>query len=73
MKARFARSAAPLGRARRAATLGFLLKLLATGSASAQGTPERRKAFAPNVHQLSAGEIPNAMAMTSRLGGSARA
>ena len=74
MKARFARSAAPLGRARRASTLGFLLTLLATGSASAQqGSPERRKAFAPDVHQLSASEIPNAMAMTTRLGGRARA
>jgi hypothetical protein len=74
MKARFARSAAPLGRVRRASTLGFLLTLLASGSASAQqGTPERRKASTPDVHRLCAGEIPNAGAMTTRVGGRGRA
>ncbi|MEO8318768.1 MAG: hypothetical protein ABI561_10640 [Bradyrhizobium sp.] len=74
MKARFARSAAPLGRARRASTLGFLLTLLATGSASAQqGSPEQRKARMPDVHRLCAGEIPNATAMTTGLGGGRRA
>ena len=66
MKARFARSAAPLGRARRASTLGFLLTLLATGSVSAeQGNPERRKACAPGVHRLCAGESPTPMRATS--------
>ncbi|SDK30124.1 MULTISPECIES: hypothetical protein [Bradyrhizobium] len=67
MKARFARSAAPLGRARRASLLGFLLTLLATGSASAQGTPEQRKACTPDVYRLCAGEIPNARAITACL------
>jgi hypothetical protein len=67
MKARFARSAAPLGRAQRASTLGFLLTLLATGSASAQGTPEQRKACTPDVYRLCAGEIPNARAITACL------
>ena len=67
MKARFARSAAPLGRAHRASTLGFLLTLLATGSASAQGTPEQRKACTPDVDRLCAGEIPNARAITACL------
>ena len=75
MKARFARSAAPLGRARRASMLGFLLTLLAAGSASAQatgqgtgqGTPEQRKACTPDVYRLCAGEIPNARAITACL------
>jgi hypothetical protein len=67
MKARFARSAAPLGRAHRASMLGFLLTLLATGSASAQGTPEQRKACTPDVYRLCAGEIPNARAITACL------
>ena len=68
MKARFARSAAPLCRARRASTLGFLLTLLASGSVSAQqGTPEQRKACTPDVYRLCAGEIPNARAITACL------
>jgi hypothetical protein len=74
MKARFARSAAPLGRVRRASTLGFLMTLLAAGAASAQqGTPERRKAGMPDVHRLCAGEIPNAGAITTCFGGRRRA
>lgn len=74
MKARFARSAAPLGRVRRASTVGFLLTLLATGSASAQqGTPEPRKARGPDVHRLCAGDIPNAKATAASLGGRGRA
>ena len=60
MKPRFARSAAPLNRSRRASTLGFLLTLLATGSAAAQGTSEQRKAGMPDVYRLCAGEIPHA-------------
>ena len=67
MKARFARSAAPLSRSRRASTLGFLLTLMATGSASALGTPEQRKACTPDVYRLCAGEIPNARAITACL------
>jgi hypothetical protein len=65
MKARFARSAVPLGGARRASMLGFLLALLASGSASAQGggqgTPEQRKACTPDVYRLCAGEICQAI------------
>ena len=67
MKPRFARSAAPLNRSRRASTLGFLLTLLATGSAAAQATPEQRKACTPDVYRLCAGEIPNARAITACL------
>jgi hypothetical protein len=68
MKARFARSAALLCRSRRASTLGFLLTLIATGSAGAQqGTPEQRKACTPDVYRLCAGEIPNARAITACL------
>ena len=68
MKARFARSAALLCRRRRAAMLGFLLALMATGSATAQqGTPEQRRACTPDVYRLCAGEIPNARAITACL------
>jgi hypothetical protein len=51
--------------------LGFLLTLLASGSASAQGTgqrtPEQRKACTPDVYRLCAGAIPNARAITACL------
>lgn len=67
MRARFARSAAPLCRSSRASTLGFLLTLLASGSAAAQGSPEQRKACTPDVYRLCAGEIPNARAITACL------
>jgi hypothetical protein len=68
MKARFARSAALFFRSRRASTLGFLLALVAAGSASAQqGTPEQRRACTPDVYRLCAGEIPNARAITACL------
>jgi hypothetical protein len=68
MKARFARSAAGLFRSRRASTLGFLLTLMASGSAAAQqGTPEQRRACTPDVYRLCAGEIPNARAITACL------
>jgi hypothetical protein len=68
MKARFARSAALLRCSRRASTLGFLLTLMATGSAGAQqGTPEQRRACTPDVYRLCAGEIPNARAITACL------
>ena len=64
MKARFARSLAPLGRAHRASTVGFLLTLLATGSAPAQGTTEQRRASSPDAYRV-AGEIPNAGSITA--------
>jgi hypothetical protein len=68
MKARFARSAALLRRSRRASTLGFLLMLMAGGSAYAQqGTPEQRRACTPDVYRLCAGEIPNVRAITACL------
>jgi hypothetical protein len=68
MKAQFARSAALLWCSRRVSTLGFLLALIATGSASAQqGTPEQRRACTPDVYRLCAGEIPNARAITACL------
>ncbi len=67
MKARFARSAAPLNRARWASVIGFLLTLMATGSASALGTPAQRRACTPDVYRLCAGEIPNVRAITACL------
>ena len=67
MKARFVRSMAPRCRARRATTLGFLLTMLASGAALAQGTPEQRKACTPDVYRLCAGEIPNVRAITACL------
>ena len=47
--------------------LGFLLTMLATGSVSAQGTPEQRRACTPDVYRLCAGEIPNVRAITACL------
>ena len=68
MKPRFARSAAHLRRSHRASTLGFLLTLIASGSAGAQqDTPEQRRACTPDVYRLCAGEIPNARAITACL------
>jgi hypothetical protein len=67
MKARFVRSVAPRCRARRAATLGFLLTILAGGTAAAQGTPVQRKACTPDVYRLCAGEVPNVRAITACL------
>jgi hypothetical protein len=58
---------APRCRARRATTLGFLLGVLASGTAAAQGTPGQRKACTPDVYRLCAGEIPNARAITACL------
>jgi hypothetical protein len=58
---------APRCRARRATTLGFLLTMLASGAAVAQGTPEQRKACTPDVYRLCAGEIPNVRAITACL------
>ena len=67
MKARFARSTALLVRYRRASALGFLLALMASGSACAQGTPEQRRACTPDVYRLCAGEIPNVRAIIACL------
>jgi hypothetical protein len=68
MKARFARGLALFRRSRRATTLGFLLTLIASGSAGAlQGTPEQRRACTPDVYRLCAGEIPNVRAITACL------
>ena len=68
MKAGFARSTALLGRYSRASALGFLLALMASGSACAQqGTPEARRACTPDVYRLCAGEIPNVRAITACL------
>jgi hypothetical protein len=58
---------APRCRARRATTLGFLLGVLASGTAAAQGTPGQRKACTPDVYRLCAGEIPNVRAITACL------
>ena len=68
MKASFARSAVLLRCSRRASALGFMLILIASGSAGAQqGTPEQRRACTPDVYRLCAGEIPNARAITACL------
>ena len=67
MKARFLRFAGVRSRARRASTLGLFLAMFASGSASAQGTPEQRRACTPDVYRLCAGEIPNARAITACL------
>ena len=68
MKASLARSAAVLRCSRRASAFGFLLILMASGSAGAQqGTPEQRRACTPDVYRLCAGEIPNARAITACL------
>jgi hypothetical protein len=67
MTARFARGSVLLFRYRRASMLGLLFTLIASGTASAQGTPEQRKACTPDVYRLCAGEIPNVRAITSCL------
>jgi len=68
MKARLARATAILCRSPRASALGFLLTLIASGSAGAQqGTPKQRRACTPDVYRLCAGEIPNARAITACL------
>jgi hypothetical protein len=68
MKARLTRGAARLCRFPRASALGFLLTLIASGSAGAQqGTPEQRRACTPDVYRLCAGEIPNVRAITACL------
>ena len=49
------------------APLGLLLILLSAGSAFALGTPEQRKACAPDVYRLCAGEIPSVRAIIACL------
>ena len=66
MKARFLKFAGVKSRARRASTLGLFLTLFAF-AASAQGTPEQRRACTPDVYRLCAGEIPNVRAITACL------
>jgi hypothetical protein len=54
--------------ARLVLTLGFLFGLLATGSAFAElATPEQKRACAPDVYRLCAGEIPSVRAITACL------
>jgi hypothetical protein len=68
MQAKFARRAAPFILSCRASALGFVLAVIAGGSAFAeQGTPEQRKACTPDVYRLCAGEIPNVRAITACL------
>ena len=67
MQARFARSWAKASRANLAGTVGFLLALTASQTASAQGTPEQRRACSPDVYRLCPGEIPNVRAITNCL------
>ena len=51
-----------------AATLGLMIAISATGSASATpGTPEQKKACTPDVYRLCPGEIPNVRAITAYL------
>jgi hypothetical protein len=61
------RFAGVTSRARRASTVGLFLTLFASGAASAQGTPEQRRACTPDVYRLCAGEIPNVRAITACL------
>jgi hypothetical protein len=67
MRARFARSWAKASRANLAGAVGFLLALSAAQSATAQGTPEQRRACTPDVYRLCPGEIPNVRAITNCL------
>jgi len=68
MTAKFARSWAKASRAHLAGTVGFLLAVSASQSASAAlATPEQRKACTPDVYRLCAGEIPNVRAITNCL------
>lgn len=68
MRARFERTWARASRAHLAASVGFLLALSASQSASAAlATPEQRRACTPDVYRLCAGEIPNVRAITSCL------
>ena len=68
MRARFERAWAKTSRANLAASVGFLLAMSASHSASAGlATPEQRRACTPDVYRLCAGEIPNVRAITNCL------
>ena len=68
MRARFERAWAKASRANLAASVGFLLALSTSHSASAAlATPEQRRACTPDVYRFCAGEIPNVRAITNRL------
>jgi hypothetical protein len=68
MRARFAHSWAKASRANLAATVGFLMAVSASQSASAAlATPEQRRACTPDVYRLCPGEIPNVRAITNCL------
>ena len=68
MRARFERAWAKASRANLAASVGFLLALSTSHSASAAlATPEQRRACTPDVYRLCAGEIPNVRAITNCL------
>jgi hypothetical protein len=64
MNTSFARLATINSRASRTSTLNLFLTMFATDSASAPGTPRRRKARAPDVGRPCAGEIPKARVIT---------
>lgn len=68
MRARFERTWAKASRANLAASVGFLLAMSASHSASAAlATPEQRRACTPDVYRLCPGEIPNVRAITNCL------
>jgi hypothetical protein len=69
MRARFERTWAKASRANLAASVGVLLALSTSHSASRVllVTPEQRRASMPEPHHLCAGEIPNVRAITNGL------
>jgi hypothetical protein len=68
MRARFERTWAKASRANLAGSVGFLLALSASHSASAAlATPEQRRACTPDVYRLCPGEIPNVRAIINGL------
>ena len=68
MRAKFAGAWAKASRAHIAGTVGVLMALSASQSASAAlATPDQRKACTPDVYRLCPGEIPNVRAITNCL------
>jgi hypothetical protein len=67
MRARFERTWAKASRANLAASVGVLLALSTSHSASRVllVTPEQRRASMPEPHHICAGEIPNVRAITN--------
>lgn len=61
------RLAGSISHTRRAWALGLLWTMVTAGSAQAAGTPEQRRACAPDVYRLCPGEIPNIRAITACL------